>query len=138
VPPGGYNVVFNATQYEFWVNAYAPNGSNIFTACMFVEDLNFLEGDFRFFGNQSQYSLFSLNGSREYITFENDFNYGNSYSGDYFYDSGNIGTVCINILVCGVLQINETCKFCLLGAARTFTKNRFETVADVIIRAKGM
>ena len=137
VPERGYRAVFNATQYEFWVNAYAPSGSYVFTACLFLEDLNFPEGVFTFSGNLSEYNPFSINGSGSSVTFGNGFDYYDEDYDYYSYDTGNTGTVCTRILVNGSLEQDRTYQFELSTVIFTFVEFTFQTSVDVIIRTKG-
>ena len=132
--------MFNATQYEFWVNAYAPNGSYVFTACIFVEDLNFVNGQFYLFGNQSEYSPFSLNRSGNYINFENEFDPIQENYDYYLYDAddaGNGGTFCVQILVYGNLEQNRTYMFELSSIIEIGSESEIRRFVPVIIRTKG-
>ena len=59
----GYIVAFNATEYEFDVNVYSPNGTVVFEALIFAENPNnirIMSAAFR--GSEVNHGPYSING----------------------------------------------------------------------------
>ena len=58
----GYNIIFNATEYEFDVSVYSPNGTVVFEALLLVEDLSVITViRVNFVGNVDNYYVNGMN-----------------------------------------------------------------------------
>jgi len=72
--PTGYNITYNATEYEFDVNVYSPIGKVVFEALIIVENINrFTIINVAFMGSDSnghEYGPYSLNGMDDFISFD--------------------------------------------------------------------
>ena len=59
----GYVIAFNATEYEFDVNVYSPNGTVVFEALIFAENSSSLVTmGAAFGGTEAYYGPYSING----------------------------------------------------------------------------
>ena len=66
----GYNITFNATEYEFDVNVYSPIATFVFAALLMVENINDLSLIIvEFSGAPIEYNSYSINGMSREITF---------------------------------------------------------------------
>ena len=58
----GYNIIFNATEYEFDVNVFSPNGTVVFEALLLLEDFSDITiVTVNFVGNADNYSINGMN-----------------------------------------------------------------------------
>ena len=139
VPTGGYNTLFNATQYEFCVNASAPVGTIVFTAQLIMENTRFCEVNIEMNGTESEFSSFSLNGTGHSYQFVNPEIYYYREAGD---DVVNIveeynGTVMVQIVVSGELDENRTYQFELRSSVEYSSSQSYDRSVDIIIHTRG-
>ena len=70
----GYLITANASEYKFDVNVYSPVGTVVFEVLLIAENisnLNLLTSNF--FGDQTLYGPYSINGMNEAITLNSPF-----------------------------------------------------------------
>ena len=130
--------MFNATQYEFCVNASAPVGTIVFTAQLFMENTRFCEVNIEMNGTESEFSSFSLNGTGHSYQFVNPEIYYTEAGGDFF----NIieeynGTVMVQIVVSGELDENRTYQFELHSNVTYSSFLSYGRSVDILIHTGG-
>ena len=67
----GYNITYNATEYEFDISVYSPVGTVVFEALLVTENINnFIVIIANFSGDMNNYGPFSINGMETQVTFD--------------------------------------------------------------------
>ena len=118
--PSQYGTSFNATQYEYCVDANAPVGSVVFTATLFVEPMPYTRTFISFAGDLAQFLPFVINGSGYSITYES---------------RGNDNSIPVHITVNGTIDTDRTYVFQLTALLQRF-ETFYQNESDVIIYSK--
>lgn len=67
--PTGYNITFNATEYEFDVSVYSPIGTTVFEALLIFENVTVLQPIINFDGESSDFAPYSINGMNSEVAY---------------------------------------------------------------------